>query len=54
MKSPTSSQGTIMFNVLLDQSLFGGLSAEYKKNDKSLDGQSAFGKFQVFGSVHPQ
>jgi hypothetical protein len=41
MKSPIRSQGTFLFRSLWDQSLFGGLKAEHKK-DKTLDGQPAF------------
>jgi hypothetical protein len=43
MKSPTSSQRTVLFRSLWDQSLFGGLKAERKKKQKTLVGQPAFG-----------
>jgi hypothetical protein len=44
MKWPISSQETVLFNSLLDLSLsWGGLCAEYKKKDKTLDGKPASG-----------
>jgi len=42
MKSPTSSQGVVLFSSLLDFSLSWGLKAEYKK-DEMLDGETASG-----------
>jgi hypothetical protein len=43
MKSPTSSQGTVLFCGLLNLSLSLGSSAEHKKRDKMLDGKPASG-----------
>jgi hypothetical protein len=43
MKSPTNSQGTVLFNGLLELSLSLGLYAEYKKKHKMLDGKPASG-----------